>query len=53
MELVHSTYTVVGVGKSALTLQFIQSHFIDEYDPTIEGNYLKMKKIGYFKLSNI
>ena len=28
---------VVGVGKSALTIQFIQSHFVDEYDPTIEG----------------
>ena len=26
-----------GVGKSALTIQFIQSHFVDEYDPTIEG----------------
>jgi GTPase SAR1 family protein len=25
-----------GVGKSALTIQFIQSHFVDEYDPTIE-----------------
>ena len=22
-----------GVGKSALTIQFIQSHFVDEYDP--------------------
>jgi GTPase KRas protein len=30
-----------GVGKSALTIQFIQSHFIDEYDPTIEDNYRK------------
>ena len=28
-----------GVGKSALTIQFIQSHFVDEYDPTIEGEY--------------
>jgi GTPase KRas len=25
------------VGKSALTIQLIQSHFVDEYDPTIEG----------------
>jgi GTPase KRas protein len=25
------------VGKSALTIQFIQAHFVDEYDPTIEG----------------
>jgi len=28
---------IVGVGKSALTIQLIQSHFVDEYDPTIEG----------------
>uniref|UniRef100_A0A673C0D7 HRas proto-oncogene, GTPase n=1 Tax=Sphaeramia orbicularis TaxID=375764 RepID=A0A673C0D7_9TELE len=25
-----------GVGKSALTIQLIQNHFVDEYDPTIE-----------------
>ncbi len=33
----HSLLWVLGVGKSALTIQFIQSHFVDEYDPTIEG----------------
>ena len=27
-----------GVGKSCLTIQLIQSHFVDEYDPTIEGS---------------
>ena len=26
-----------GVGKSCLTIQLIQDHFVDEYDPTIEG----------------
>ncbi|RXK38308.1 Ras-like protein 1 [Tremella mesenterica] len=31
----------LGVGKSALTIQFIQSHFVDEYDPTIEDSYRK------------
>ncbi|GAA5951292.1 hypothetical protein JCM8115_005111 [Rhodotorula mucilaginosa] len=30
-----------GVGKSALTIQFIQSHFVDEYDPTIVHSYRK------------
>ncbi len=25
------------MGKSCLTIQLIQSHFVDEYDPTIEG----------------
>ena len=29
-----------GVGKSCLTIQLIQSHFVDEYDPTIEGELL-------------
>ncbi|KAJ3087776.1 Ras GTPase [Quaeritorhiza haematococci] len=30
-----------GVGKSALTIQFIQAQFVDEYDPTIEDSYRK------------
>ncbi|CCH59018.1 hypothetical protein TBLA_0B01750 [Henningerozyma blattae CBS 6284] len=30
-----------GVGKSALTIRLIQSHFVDEYDPTIEDSYRK------------
>ncbi|KAE9371021.1 ras-domain-containing protein, partial [Stipitochalara longipes BDJ] len=30
-----------GVGKSCLTIQLIQSHFVDEYDPTIEDTYRK------------
>ncbi|KAI0346595.1 ras-domain-containing protein [Trametopsis cervina] len=30
-----------GVGKSCLTIQFIQSHFVVEYDPTIEDSYRK------------
>lgn len=28
-----------GVGKSALTIQLIQNHFVDEYDPTIEVQF--------------
>jgi len=31
-----------GVGKSCLTIQLIQSHFVDEYDPTIEGFHLRL-----------
>ena len=34
------------MGKSALTIQLIQSHFVDEYDPTIEGTYHKYFPIG-------
>ncbi|RKP37154.1 ras family-domain-containing protein [Dimargaris cristalligena] len=30
-----------GVGKSALTIRFVRSYFIEEYDPTIEDSYLK------------
>ena len=29
-----------GVGKSALVIQFVQHHFVDEYDPTIEDRYI-------------
>ena len=40
-------YTLVvvgagGVGKSTLTIQFIQQHFCNDYDPTIEDSYNKM-----------
>jgi len=40
------TYRVVvvgggGVGKSAITIQFIQSYFVTDYDPTIEDSYTK------------
>uniref|UniRef100_G3VAV2 RAS related n=2 Tax=Sarcophilus harrisii TaxID=9305 RepID=G3VAV2_SARHA len=31
-----------GVGKSALTIQFIQSYFVSDYDPTIEDSYTKL-----------
>ncbi|RWS22881.1 ras-related protein R-Ras2-like protein [Leptotrombidium deliense] len=30
-----------GVGKSALTIQYIQSYFVIDYDPTIEDSYTK------------
>ena len=30
-----------GVGKSSLTIQFVQNHFVEEYDPTIENSYRK------------
>lgn len=30
-----------GVGKSAITLQFVQGHFLSNYDPTIEDTYKK------------
>ena len=28
-----------GVGKSALTVQFVSGHFMEKYDPTIEDFY--------------
>jgi GTPase KRas protein len=28
-----------GVGKSALVIQLLKNHFVDEYDPTIEDSY--------------
>lgn len=36
-----------GVGKSALTIQLIQNHFVDEYDPTIEDSYRKQVSCYY------
>lgn len=34
-----------GVGKSALCISFIQNHFVDEYDPTIEDSYRKQASV--------
>jgi small GTP-binding protein len=34
-----------GVGKSALTIQFIQGYFLDVYDPTIEDSYRKQTSV--------
>jgi hypothetical protein len=33
-----------GVGKSCLTIQLIQAHFVDEYDPTIEGSFAPLPR---------
>jgi len=45
-----SPYKVVmmgggGVGKSAITIRFIQNHFLLDYDPTIEDSYRKQVRI--------
>jgi len=34
-----------GVGKSAYSIQFIQNHFVDQYDPTIEDSYRKQFRV--------
>ena len=35
-----------GVGKSALTVQFVQGIFVEKYDPTIEDCYRKQVEIN-------
>ena len=34
-----------GVGKSALTIQFFQKLFVQDYDPTIEDSYLQYTEV--------
>jgi len=45
----HRKIAVMGsrsVGKSSLTIQFVEDHFVDSYDPTIENTFLKTIKVG-------
>jgi small GTP-binding protein len=46
----HNEYRIVvvgagGVGKSALTVMFIQGTFLTKYDPTIEDSYMKQVEV--------
>ena len=40
-----------GVGKSSICIQFIQNHFVDQYDPTIEDSYRKQIVIPGLKVA--
>jgi len=40
-----------GVGKSAITIQFVQNIFVTEYDPTIEDSYKKLLVIDDEQIS--
>ena len=42
-----------GVGKSALTIQLLQNEFLEDYDPTIEDNYIKQVVIDSKQRSNL
>ena len=38
-----------GVGKSSICIRFIQNHFVDQYDPTIEDSYRKQIVVSGLK----
>ncbi|CAH7687258.1 P-loop containing nucleoside triphosphate hydrolase protein [Phakopsora pachyrhizi] len=40
-----------GVGKSALTVQFVHDMFVERYDPTIEDSYRKMVTVDGNKVT--
>jgi len=35
-----------GVGKSALTIQFMENRFVEDYDPTIEGTSVRLPSLA-------
>lgn len=37
--------TFLFTGKSSVTIQFVENHFVDSYDPTIENTFQKTLKI--------
>eukprot|EP01089_Gocevia_fonbrunei_P006227 TRINITY_DN1680_c0_g1_i1.p1 TRINITY_DN1680_c0_g1~~TRINITY_DN1680_c0_g1_i1.p1 ORF type:complete len:201 (+),score=44.19 TRINITY_DN1680_c0_g1_i1:56-658(+) len=43
-----------GVGKTALTVQFISNHFVEYYDPTIESSYRQQylvdERVAFFEV---
>ena len=41
-----------GVGKSALTVQFVQNIFVEKYDPTIEDSYRKQVEVEGTQVSH-
>lgn len=42
-----------GVGKSALTVQFVSGCFIEKYDPTIEDFYRKEIEVKTYRVDNL
>eukprot|EP01125_Pyxidicula_operculata_P012872 TRINITY_DN4246_c0_g1_i1.p1 TRINITY_DN4246_c0_g1~~TRINITY_DN4246_c0_g1_i1.p1 ORF type:complete len:191 (-),score=43.53 TRINITY_DN4246_c0_g1_i1:131-703(-) len=50
MQYTNDTRVVVlgagGVGKSAITIQYVQGIFVDKYDPTIEDSYRKQTELN-------
>ena len=47
LDVIHIAVVGAGsVGKSALSMQYVQSLFMEDYDPTIQDNYTKRALIG-------
>jgi GTPase SAR1 family protein len=41
----------MGVGKSAVTIQFTEGHFAEPYSPTIENTFQKVHPLFFSSLS--
>lgn len=37
-------FTFLFTGKSSVTIQFVENHFVDSYDPTIENSMYEIQE---------
>lgn len=42
--LMYVFFTFLFTGKSSVTIQFVENHFVDSYDPTIENSMYEIQE---------